>query len=190
MLGKTAWLGAVAALVATAAVLAQDVERDKPLLAPGPVDTAIQCEKLLASKDYLKGSRIVCKADAAGKLTCDGEVPSKAHACAVFLTCMSQEGVREVDLSRLKIADAPKPPGATPLGTDVKPGLAKEDAKAIRIYAIVVTGPEKLPIEPDKKTPNDVIVIDSKAKSSPSTTPSPAPHDPDLLPPKHEGIDR
>src|SRR5947209_6609058 len=95
---------AVAALAGLGAVVAQERNTDKP--APGvATDLKMQCENAIKSKDYLKELKLTIK-DEGGKISCEGTVPSKVHACAVFLTCMSVNGCQQCDVSRLKIEHA------------------------------------------------------------------------------------
>src|SRR5581483_9916518 len=106
-------------------VVAQDVDKGKPLLPGSGLDA--QCETAVKSKDYLKDLKITFKEEGAGKVACEGAVPTKVHACAVFLTCMGVHGVGMVDLSKLRIehwgSETAPPPNGTKPGTDVRGGL-------------------------------------------------------------------
>jgi hypothetical protein len=96
--------------------------------------------------------KITFKDEGAGKVGCEGTVPTKVHACAVFLTCMSVHGVGMVDLAKLRIEHwgsetTPSQPGAKP---DAKPapdgrGGAEKAAPPSRLglYAIVLDPDDK-----------------------------------------------
>lgn len=168
---------AVAALFGAGIVVAQDTKKDKPLEDGKPLvassELKSQCESALKTKEYLRDLKVTFFEEGAGKIVCEGAVPSKVHACALYLTCMSIHGVAQVDLSKLRVehwgseTTPPAKPGER-LGTDVQKGLDQGVGKAIAprklgLYAVVINPDERgvttTPAGAKTFTQSDVIVI-------------------------------
>lgn len=140
------------------------LDKGKPLIDSGAGSgLKAQCENALRTKDYLRELKIAIREEGSGRIVCEGTVPTKVHACAVFLTCMSVNGVGQVDLSKLRIehwGSETSPPTA---GTDVRKGLDKAITEnKLSMYAVVLNPAEKgVTTQPAgvRTFKNDVIVI-------------------------------
>jgi hypothetical protein len=152
-----AFLVAIAATLGGGILLAQE-RAGAPGTSSGGL--AIQCAKALESKEYLRDLKVRCREEGSGRIVCEGAVPAKAHACAIFLTCMGIHGVAQVDLAKLRIdhwLDEPKPvPG------EKAPARTATPAEKLSLYAVVIepadtgikTAPGSTPV-----FKNDVIVV-------------------------------
>jgi hypothetical protein len=98
-------------LIALGVVLAQDTKPPGDLLAP--------CAKAIAEKAVLKdAANITLRQEGSDRIVVEGTVPTKFHACEVFLTCMSVKGVEQVDLAKLRVVQS-----EASLKSAVKPSL-------------------------------------------------------------------
>jgi hypothetical protein len=68
-------------------------------------DLKSRCQNVIKNSQILRESSITCREEGSGKIICEGSVPTKVHACALFVSCMQIDGVRSLDLSRLKIEE-------------------------------------------------------------------------------------
>lgn len=157
----TMYVAALAAFFGAGLVLAQDrprdardekpvenekpLEKEKPLVASGgKSDLKGQCETALRTKDYLKDLKITFREEGEGRIVCEGTVPTKVHACALFLTCMSVHGVGQVDTSRLRIehwGSETTLPKKTTAGDEAAEKAKSE--KALSLYAVVLNPADK-----------------------------------------------
>jgi hypothetical protein len=179
------FLGGLVVLAVTA-VLAQD---------PGPtpisgatIDRAARCQAVLRAKPYLRGYQISCHAEGS-RIVCEGEVPSRMHACAVYLACMSVAGVQQADISKLRFPE-PRPRAQGTAATTVLAGQTKgegaPDWRRLKIVALVLPAGDASGIQVIEGRPggHDSIVLEDPELAGP--TPFDAPTQ-ELLPPAHEG---
>src|SRR5262249_45309892 len=61
-----------------------------------------RCQNAIKETQVLKDVPIVCRADG-DKIVCVGTVPTKVHAGALYLTCLSVDGVKAIALAHVRI---------------------------------------------------------------------------------------